>query len=266
MTKLSYYGENSFTFLLFQALSADDLIQRLLIPNLRRITDRKAFGDVYSLPNDDPQVCLFPCFGRSTGFGEPDAFVVVGEHVFWFEVETQVDTKNGGSSFQKALLQMFRFHLMANAICQGAHIDGPTSRPYLAVSGVTLGDKLRPRMAKLRKTGHRVLASLGKRISYSVAAGTDHYVLLLDRKPKGITNTAIPERLRNTLAEYHRKLTTWCKDEQIPEPSVKPSEDRFWRVYWRGGLSRHFKKEGLGDPFNNGQRVVYLPIVSSQRR
>jgi hypothetical protein len=266
MTKLFYYGENSFTFLLFQALSADDLIQRILIPNLRRITDGKAFGGLYSLPNDEPQVCLFPCFGKSKGFGEPDALVVVGDHMFWFEVETHVDTKRGGCSFEQALLQMFRFHLLASAISQGAHADGPTSRPYLAISGVTLGDKLKPRKAKVRRTGHRVLANLGRQISRSIAAGTDHYVLLLDRKPRGITNAVIPERLRNTLAEYHHTLTTWCKEENISKPSVKPSEERFWRLYWRGGLSRHFKKEGLGDPFSDGQRVVYLPIVSSQRR
>ena len=125
---------------------------------------------------------------------------------------------------------------------------------------------MRPRKAKLRKTGHRVLASLSKQIVQSVGAGTDHYVLLLDRKPKGITNAVVPERFRRTLAEYHRKVTTWCKEEKLPEPLGKPSEDRFWRLYWRGGLSRHFKKEGLSDPFSDDQGVIYLPIVSSHRR
>ena len=82
MTRLFYYGENSFTFLLFHSLAADDLIRRLLLPNLRRITDGEAFRNLHLLPDDDPQVYLFPCFGRSKGFGEPDALVVVGGHVF----------------------------------------------------------------------------------------------------------------------------------------------------------------------------------------
>jgi hypothetical protein len=76
---LHYYGENSATFLIFQALCRDGKIKKLL-------GTLQAAGDGHKIDeklfdHEDVDVWLFPNFGKRHGFGEPDALVTQGGQV-----------------------------------------------------------------------------------------------------------------------------------------------------------------------------------------
>jgi len=83
---LHAYGENSFTFLLFQAIDANDLVRRVLLPSLRHFKKQESFLQKFrkDIPDDgDLDVWLFPNFGKKDGFGEPDALMLFGPFSFW---------------------------------------------------------------------------------------------------------------------------------------------------------------------------------------
>src|SRR5438105_4625121 len=111
---LHCYGENSFTFLLFKALAVKNRFQEFLIPSLRPFGNQSSFPNVQG--NDDPDIWLFPNFGRRYGFGEPDALVLWEKHSFWFEVETWVHLGTARSAVENALLQLARFHFFHDAL------------------------------------------------------------------------------------------------------------------------------------------------------
>ena len=121
MTTLYGYGENSFTFMLFASLCEGDRVRNILLKNLRGFINRKLFP-LRTLSTIDPEVYLFPNFGKSDGFGEPDALIIVGKHTFWVEVETSVAFRGGFSKLKQSLRQLFRFHLLASAIGRGASV------------------------------------------------------------------------------------------------------------------------------------------------
>ncbi len=121
--KFHCYGENSFTFLLFQALRRTEIFPqgrfRHLLSQLLQFGNGNHFNlDISQI--EEPEIWLFPNFGRRHGFGEPDALVLFGDYSFWFEVETAVNLRTGCPALERSLLQMARFHFFYQALKKGA--------------------------------------------------------------------------------------------------------------------------------------------------
>ncbi len=76
------YGENGFTFLLFQKILGSNELFKSLLSNLKRFSDGAIFGtlnkDAFNsnLPTKDFEIWLFPNFGKGSGFGEPDVIAL----------------------------------------------------------------------------------------------------------------------------------------------------------------------------------------------
>ncbi len=261
MAKLHCYGENSFTFLLFQSLAVEDRLQTILFPRLKSMLGRKVCPKPPSLPKNESTVFLFPNFGKSSGFGEPDALILAGDHTFWFEVETKVDLRTSRWPLNGPLLQLFRFHLLAAAIHNRSHTR-TVGRHHRAFVGVTLGNAGNPRPAVLREKGHPILPKVKDSVARSFENGKDHYVLLLDALPQGITAHNTRQHVQATLTRYQESITLWC-DENGFTPTREPNAKRFWYAYWEGDLKGAFAKKGLGNPLEGGR---YVPIASSRRR
>ena len=131
---LHCYGENSFTFLLFKALSVEGRFQQFLLEGLQPFErQQNPFKD---MDNIEPHIWLFPNFGRRYGFGEPDALVLWGDHSFWFEVETCVHLANARPAMKDSLLQLARFHFFREALENVKERPGPP--PHLAICGLTV--------------------------------------------------------------------------------------------------------------------------------
>ena len=81
MATFQCYGENSFTFLLFQAIRDGDCVQKILLPNLRQFGTGQNFSESVG-EKENPHIWLFPNFGKRYGFGEPDALLLVGKRSF----------------------------------------------------------------------------------------------------------------------------------------------------------------------------------------
>jgi len=77
------YGENSFTFLFFQAIHQYSLVRTVLLPSLMPFGSQRRFSEEL-VPDSEPDIWLFPNFGKTYGFGEPDALLLIGNHCFWF--------------------------------------------------------------------------------------------------------------------------------------------------------------------------------------
>lgn len=261
MTNLYRYGENSFTFLLFGSLAQKDYLKTILLARLKPLMGKKARTTLPPVPTDDPTVFLFPNFGKSSGFGEPDALVLVGDHVFWFEVETTIDVRSSCVALDQPLLQLFRFHLLAAALPRRSRTRN-VGRRHLAFVAVTLRDGGAPRPAVLREKGHTILSKVKKQVAEAFAKENDHYVLLLDGVPQGIGRERVPQHVVATLARYQENIMSWCAENEFPPPR-QPNVERFWYVYWEGDLKGEFEKRGLGNPLEDGG---YMRIVSSGRR
>ncbi len=256
---LKCYGENSFTFLLLRALAEHDHVKDILLASLRRIRDSRPL----SLdPHGDPDVYLFPNFGKSSGFGEPDVLALVGDYSFWFEVETRVDCTKSFATFDRALLQLFRFSVLAHTISRGCQVRIGKGPDHLAYMSATLGDGMRPRFAVLRLAGHKILSEMRDQVANSFNEGKDYYVLLTEKEPSGIAKPKTRRHIGPKIAEFHANLAAWCR-KNGPSPPRQPAIDRFAYVYWAGSYGIRGKvTEEIGDPLRDGG---YVSIKSSSR-
>ena len=230
-TLLRMYGENAATFLIFHALTAcNNAVQEVLLKRLKRFGS----GRTKKWPAaQNIQVWLFPNFGKAHGFGEPDAVILADENVFWVEVETSVDFQTGKTSSKHSLLQLWRFHLLQQALSQGVKEDRGARR----ILGETIKGSDDSRKASVRVGGHGMLKDKDVRDALISAGkeGSDHYVLLTVDKPKGegAKGQSYPKTLERKTLELGKEYPGHLS--QLPV-------DRSWYAYWKGDLAPAFEK------------------------
>jgi hypothetical protein len=250
-TRLMAYGENAATFFIFGALAASPrAVERVLLAHL------KSFGtgrENKSWPEfEDIGVWLFPNFGKSTGFGEPDAVVLARdtrskeEYAFWVEVETTIKSRTRLSSLQQSLVQMRRFNELQRAIDSGVKNESGFRR----IIGETLRNSGEIRAAMLKVAGHGVLQKILKRLRAVGSAANDHYVLFTVNKPSGEGKGGLG------YAKVLSREVASLFGEHSGTPKEMPLE-RCWYAYWKGDLERKFN-EGRTEPFNLGDTYVRI--------
>lgn len=251
------YGENAFTFLFFQAAHRHRLIRHVLLPSLQPFQA----GTELSVPADaeeDGDLWLFPNFGRKYGFGEPDALLLIDDRSFWFEVETRVQLRGGHSALQHALLQLARFHYFHDALQHGSTVRVAPIR-HRVLTGLTIGDRRTVKQAMLNVKGHPVLQKIRSRLARS----TPHYVLLTQRKPRGLGGRhdfagALADALRCSNASIATAFTHWAALAGIPaaEVPVPLPVASCWYTYWSGHLDAAFRAVSVPDPLTAGGYVA----------
>lgn len=247
MTQLKFYGENAFTSLFFNEIKGDEGKLKKLLENLKRFDKPKSKFRAATLDlKIDPEIWLFPSFGKRSGFGEPDALLLVDQHVFWFEVETKFDLgpHSDKSKAIDSLRQVYRFHCAALAFAKGPRKENRG----LVIKGPTITNKGQPKCGRLALRGHKAAGRLRKRLETACAGKRSHYVLLSVHQPSG------------GAADFHKSLRTraseafsdWDSILEWPRGTELLSLDHCWYTYWSGDLNRFFKK----DDFLAG----YVPI------
>jgi hypothetical protein len=248
MPELIGYGENSFTFLFFKALT--DFCQRngdtplaTFLSSLRPLVQGN--GELVVKDLDRWRLWLFPNFGKRHGFGEPDAVLLAGRDSFWFEVETDVSLTLRRFAFEHALLQLARFRAFAVVLGQSRSL--PRS-----FEGVTITDSGRCRTARVNRKKHPVLRDedFVARVRASVCTERDHYVLFSLKEPTGVTKADSRELVVDRLRRHSIDLAAFHAEHTTAPARGKPLEmpvDRFWRVSWRGNLERKLDNV-LGHP------------------
>ena len=255
MTRLRCYGENSFTFLLFQTLVARNQVAAPFLSNLKQFGTGQTLSEVMELiptpDSEEPDVWLFPNFGKGKGFGEPDAIVLIGSDCFWFEVETKIDLGRKATAARQSLLQLLRFHYLGDSLSKPSSTR-VTNEPHLAYIGPTINNRGEVREAVLRRRGHSVLTEIGKRISKAYKEENDHYVLLASAQMRGSgsPNDKFCKQLDNMLKELasgcHRDVEEWSKLVELEAP--RPiNRKRFWYSYWEGHLKDKCKRNDEDD-------------------
>lgn len=238
------YGENSFTFVFFQWLASVDDGSRIEA----LLTRIKPFGHAEPPAPDvskEAQIWLFPNFGKAQGFGEPDALVLVDGYSYWFEVETSVDFERRTTTTRGALRQLVRFRLLAEALARRSSCRA-VGAPHLAYSGPTISNSGSARLAVLRKAGKAVVQALADPVEQSVLAEKDHYVLLTERKPTGISKNDLGRQcLERQIETDYDELDSWCEETDYSPRPERPSINRFWYVYWEGDLKLHLNAANL---------------------
>lgn len=245
MAQLKLYGENAFTFLFFNEInSGEEKLKKRklekLLENLKRFDEPKTtflkseptFFDAAALDQkNESEIWLFPSFGKRSGFGEPDALLLVRDHVFWFEVETYFDLglRSDKSEANDSLRQLYRFHCAARAFARSARRkDG-----HLVIEGRTITNEDKCRDARLRLRGHGAAGLLG-RLKTACATGNSHYILLSVHQPSG------------GAANFHESLRTraskafndWDTILKWPSAHEHLNIERCWYTYWHGDLKR----------------------------
>ena len=247
MTHLKHYGENAFTFLLFDEIKGDKGALKTLLNNLKRFDKPKSTFFKTFKPNlkNEAEIWLFPSFGKRSGFGEPDALLLVDDYVFWFEVETAFDLD--GSDQSKAidsLRQLYRFHCAALAFAKGPRNENGR----LVIKGPTITNEDEPKSGRLALRGHKAAAKLRDRLKTVCKSGRSHYVLLSFDQPSGGSkgfHTELSMSAQSKFNYWDSKLGRTGRTELL-------QLDHCWYTYWRGDLNRFFKK----DDFLGG----YVPI------
>jgi len=239
-------GENAFTFLFFQAISRGNLVRPILLPSLRQ------FGTGHRLSEpvrneEEPDVWLFPNFGRKRGFGEPDALVLVGERSFWFEVETRLDIQFRLTAAKQSLLQLARFHFFQEALTRGPKVRLAGIR-HRAIVGPTIGNNRRVKDAVLKIKNHPVLQKICSRLAKS----TPHYVLCSQREPRGRGaaerfEVAMQRILQDVVVELSGTFEQWGAETGSDIPSM-PLPERFWYTYWNGQMEQRFSERQIPNP------------------
>jgi hypothetical protein len=256
MATLQCYGENSFTFLFFQAISHDNRVREILLPNLLRFEDGEKFAEQVGV-EEETDIWLFPNFGRKYGFGEPDALLLVDNLSFWFEVETRLDFQTGLPALKQSLLQLARFHFFHQALASGSKTRR-VGVPHEAILGPTISDDWSVKQAVLKCKGHPVLQAIRERLKSSVP----HYVLLYEGRPTGPGgdvnfNAAMFGALQQVSGELNVTFRSWADStgEEIDRiPKMLP-KDRCWYAYWNGDLDHRFNQSGVSDPLEAGGYV-----------
>jgi len=266
------YGENSFTFLLFQKLESlakegkPHPVCELLLGNCKsfvngtRLEKKRAIKKVCEEKN--PEIWLFPNFGKAAGFGEPDALVLAGGYSFWFEVETHFDFKRRPTDAKKSMQQLVRFHYFAQALKAGKQRRSKSGR-HLAIMGPTIKVDGGIKDGILRVAGHSVLTNKGtlERLEESIVNKCDHYVIFSANKmkltnkdsnrPREILNSKFDGLTRDIGASMKQHLEKECK-KNVP---TKPSKSRFWYQYYAGDFDRKIK-------IDDDHHLKYVPISS----
>ena len=225
------YGENGFTFLFFQKLFETEQIVRPFLNNLKQFSTGKKLEEIHkdasseAQNGDQPEVWLFPNFGKSAGFGEPDAIILYGKFSFWIEVETQFNLKKKETEAKKALRQLLRFHYFNQALANGKQKPEDTNgESYWVIKGPTISGKGTVKDGRLRVKGHKVLKELLGRLIESAKNKNDHYILLSIGKME----------LKGKLNEIFNGCIMGITDEKLI--NLKPCSDRFWYQYYEGVL------------------------------
>jgi hypothetical protein len=247
MTQLKLYGENAFTFRFFSRIDGDVWALKTLLEGLKRFDKPKStfLKTIKQNLESEAEFWLFPSFGKRSGFGEPDALLLVGKYVLWFEVETMFDLD--GSDQSKAidsLRQLYRFHCAALAFADVPRMENGR----LVVKGPTITNQDQPKCGRLALRGHKAAAKLRDRLKTACKSGRSHYVLLSVAQPSG------------GAIGFHKELSLSAQRKFIYWDSIlgrsgrtRPLHlDHCWYAYWRGDLNRFFKK----DDFLAG----YVPI------
>ncbi len=250
------YGENSFTFLFFHAIRHDDLVRTILLPSLRQFGTGRVFAEPVG-EEEEADIWLFPNFGRTYGFGEPDALLLVGERSFWFEVETWLDFQTWLPALKHSLLQLARFHFFQQALARGGKVRQVRDR-HRAIVGPTMSNDGTVKAAVLKIRSHPVLRKIRQRLARSVP----HYVLLYQGEPRGPGGGRRFEKaMSNVLEEVCDGLTAtfrrWAVSTGTPAsriPTMPPAE-RCWYAYWNGYLEDCFRARHLPNPLTVGGYV-----------
>ena len=248
MTQMKLYGENAFTFLFFDKINGDKGALKTLLENLKRFDKPKStfLKTVEQNLNYEAEIWLFPSFGKRSGFGEPDALLLVDTHVFWFEVETKFDLgpHPNKSKAIGSLRQLYRFHCAALAFAKGPRRENGR----LVIKGPTITNEDRLKSGRLALRGHEAVAKLGDQLRAACKLGKSHYVLLSDHQPSGGAD-GFHRTLKMSAATNFNK---WDRILKWPSTDERLKLERCWYTYWRGDLKRFFKK----DDFLAG----YVPI------
>lgn len=220
---LKAYGENAFTFLFFEHVVRHAGI-RPLIERLSSFLGETSAAPGIADANAD--VWLFPCFGKRAGFGEPDALVVVGDHAFWFEVETTFDMSK---RTELALRQIYRFHCAAHAFRSG--------RESNVYAGVKISNDGECRDARLIRANHGAGALLDKLSSIP----QHHFVLFSVRAPTLGTSKLFFANAEKSFRKWDAMTST---HHNKPPPFDMACA---WYVSWEGNLRDHAAADGI-DP------------------
>ncbi len=146
--------------------------------------------------------------------------------------------------------------LLAQALGKGK-LRRNQGKSHWAIAGPTINGKGFVKDAVLRIANHSVLKRIRERLVASIRNQHDHYVIISERKMRGIGRTSCDQKTRlHSLfdelgGEYHHLIREWTDNAIIP---VRPSADRFWYQYYEGDLNRLIK-------INDGQSE-YVRISS----
>ena len=239
---LHCYGENSFTFLLFQELNkSTDLVEKF-ISNLKSFKNGNKFNPAEEdeANKAEPQIWLFPSFGKQHGFGEPDAVVLYRGYSFWIEVETNFNLRNMQSAAQDSIKQLIRFNHLNQAIRKGKTLR-PEGGDHLAWVGLTIKGKDDIKKGVLRAAGHSILTHFEDEIRNAVIKEQDHYVLLSEKKMVALTKkennkTALHSLFEETVNKCHQELVNRSKADDTPPVPDKPQVERFWYQYYESDM------------------------------
>jgi len=247
MTQLKIYGENAFTFLFFNEINSGE--ERLkkeklekLLENLKRFDKPKStFLDTEKKKlnlNAEAEIWLFPSFGKRSGFGEPDALLLIDKYALWFEVETEFDLD--GSDRSKAidsLRQIYRFHCAALAFANGPRRENK----HLFIKGSTITNENEWKPGRLALRGHKAAAMLRDRLKAACKADNSHYVLLSVDQPSGGAKGFHEELTKSASKQFER----WNEILERHGAIAHLQPDHCWYTYWSGDLNRFFKVDVL---------------------
>ena len=251
------YGENAFTFLFFQQLFETKQLFDPFLKNLKQFSTGKKLEEIHkdafseAQNGDQLEVWLFPNFGKSDGFGEPDAIVLYRGFSFWIEVETQFNLKKKEGDAKKSLRQLLRFHYFNQALKKGSSTR-KIIKPHLAYMGPTIKNNGEAKLGVLLVAGHGVLKKIGKRLEESANDQKDHYVLLSIQKMIGLCNNGVKEHsslckmFNKCVEEVHVKVDELSRLVPQNDHPERPEEDRFWYQYYEGDL-KNITKINLPD-------------------
>ena len=249
---LHAYGENGFTFLLFNHLHDNGDLVKPFLSNLKQFSTRTTFASKHrnafdgEQNHEDPEVWLFPNFGKSQGFGEPDAIVLFGEFSFWIEVETDFNLIRKRTAARNALVQLLRFHYFNQALINRRQ-RRKENDPHFAIVGPTISGNGTAKLGILRVAGHGVLKEIEDRLADSASMGKDHYILLSDRKMVGVTTKAedgmsnLHSLFESCVSDLHHKVVGLS--QLVSHSLAKPCVSRFWYQYSEGDLKRYSRSD-----------------------
>lgn len=241
---LNLYGENGFTFLLFQHLHETGQIVQPFLKNLRRFDTGQNFERLYRDSLDqkaDPDVWLFPNFGKAHGFGEPDALILWNGFSFWVEVESGFNLRNRLSSARQALLQLVRFHYFNQAMIAG-HQRRDLGNPHLAILGTTIDGEGRPRCGVLRIAGHPLREEIEGPLRAAAESERDHYILCSVGQMQAITTPSednrrmLHDKFDQLSAGIHAGVERFAEGLLPSRPPAHAAIERCWYTYYEGDL------------------------------